>query len=239
MAESHNDILSYQEYKNGMEELQNTEGWQLARRLEHLGLSFYIFKTNRDYLLQCIEYFKTPEALLLWDVRNNAEMERFLKEVMRQLHNFAAGAKTLVEHTRILAREMYEGTDFLEEYEAEVTRRFTLNPMVQFVHKLRDYILHRDLPVTSANLTSKFDSSLRISIREMRAWRSWTGLSRQYVDTAQDEEKIEDIVTAYTNAIIGFHDWFHERHVELHKEAYGEAEELRQRLVNSRWHLKL
>ena len=222
-----------------MEELQNTEGWKLARKIERLGLSFYIFKANRDELFRSIAYFKNPEAMHLWDVRNNAQMDRFLSEVTRQLHNFVAAAKTLVEHTRIIMRELYEDTEFWKEYESEISQRFTLNPLVQFVHKLRDYMLHRDNPVTSANLSFEFDSSLRISIKEMRAWDSWTSLSRQYVNTANDEVKIEDIVVSYTDVIIGFHNWFYDRHIEIHKAAYQEAEELHRRLINSPWHVKL
>jgi hypothetical protein len=116
MNRSQDNPLTYQEYQDGLDKLQNTEGWRISRKIEHLGTSFYIFKTNYDELIQRIEYFKRPEAILLWDVRNNDQMEHFLKEVTRLLHNFVAAALTLVEHTRIMARGMYKGTEFWEEY---------------------------------------------------------------------------------------------------------------------------
>jgi hypothetical protein len=165
-------------------------------------------------------------------------MDQFLNEVTRQLHNFVAAAKTLVEHTRIIAREMYEGTDLWKEYETEIACRFVKNPLIQFVHKLRDYILHRKLPLTSAKLISVLNASLLISVKEMRNWNGWTGLSREFIESANDEEKIEDIVNAYFDVIFAFHDWFHKRQLEFHKETFMEAEKLRQRLVNSSWHIK-
>lgn len=236
MTKPHDDFKTYQEYRDGMEALANTQGFQLGQKYDRLGMSFYIFKRNHDELISSIEHFKQPRVMLLWD---DEEIGQFLNEVTRRLHNFVAAAKTLVEHTRIITRELYGDTEFWKEYDAEVTQRFTLNPAVQFVHKLRDYILHRDLPVTSARLSlTDFDSSLLISIEKMRDWDSWTGLSRQYVNTAKDQEKIEDIVRAYTESVISFHSWFYDRHVELHEEAYAETERLRQRLINSRWHLK-
>ena len=126
--------MTYQEYRDGLDKLQNTEGWRISKRIEHLGISAYIFKTNHDELVQRIEYFKRPEAMLLWDVRNRDQMPDYLKEVTRLLHNFVASAKTLVDHTRIIAREMYENTDFWKEYEAQIAQRLASNPLVQFVH---------------------------------------------------------------------------------------------------------
>jgi hypothetical protein len=64
-------------------------------------------------------------------------------------------------------------------------------------------------------------------------------VSRQYLPSAHNEEQIEDIVSAYTRSMISFHDWFSDRQAELHKQAFHDAEELRQRLVNSRWHYKV
>ena len=73
----------------------------------------------------------------------------------------------------------------------------------------------------------------------MREWDGWNELSRQYVNSANDDEKVEDIVLTYTKEVTSFHSWFNDRQLELHKEAFKEAEELRQRLVNSSWHLKI
>jgi hypothetical protein len=239
MNKSQDNPITYQEYRDGLDELENSDGWRISRKIEHLGASFYIFKSNYDELIQRIECFKRPEAILLWDVRNDDQLERFLKEVTRLLHNFVAAALTLVEHTRIIAREMYKDTEFWKEYNLQITNRFALNPLVQFVQGLRNYILHRDLPLTSASLSSTHEASLKINISKLRTWRRWETVARDYIQAANDDEKIEDIVKAYTSSILDFYNWFYERQLDLHKEAFREAEGLRQRLVNSSWHWKI
>jgi hypothetical protein len=231
--------LTFQEYKQSLQDLMNSDGWQVMKKFEHLALSFYVFKANNNELIKSIEDFKRPSSIVLWDILNKEQMEHFLKEVTRQLHNFVASAKTLVDHTRKLTREMYQGTEFLEEFDSEVTQRFRLNPLVQFVHKLRDYVLHRALPVTSATLGPDLDASIRISIKDMRSWDGWNSVAREFVNNAKDEEHIESIIGQYSKLILSFYEWFEERHTQLNKPVFEETEQIRQRLVRSKWHRKI
>jgi hypothetical protein len=238
MSDPQNTPLTFQEYLDGIEELKRTKGWIVAREIERIGRSYYIFKANYDELAESIWQIKLPINLPLWGDDSVKEMDQFLNEVTRQLHNFVAAAKSLVDHTRIVAREMYKGTELLNEIESEIAYRFVQNPLVHFVHKLRDYILHRNLPLVSAKLTSVLNASLLINIKELRDWNGWNEPSRKFIKSSNDEEKIEGIVNAYFDAIFAFHDWFHKRQLEFHKENFMEAERLRQRLVNSSWHIK-
>jgi hypothetical protein len=107
------------------------------------------------------------------------------------------------------------------------------------VQGLRNYILHRDLPLTSASLTSEHEASLQINIAKLRTWRKWEKVAREYIQNAKDDEKIEDIIKTYTSSILDFYNWFYDRQLDLHKEAFKDAEELRQCLVNYSWHLKI
>src|SRR5215204_3590730 len=102
MNDSQNTSLTFQEYLDGIEELKKTEGWIVARKMEQLGRSYYIFKANYDELAESIWQIKLPSSLPLWGDDSVKEMEQFLNEVTRQLHNFVAAAKTLVDHTRIV-----------------------------------------------------------------------------------------------------------------------------------------
>ena len=191
---------TYQEYRDGIDKLQKTEGWRISKRIEHLGISANIFEANYHELMSKIEYFKSDDAMSLWDYRNSIQMDNYLKEITRLLHNFVASALTLVEHTQIIARELYGTQPFWEEYRCEVAQKLSTNPNVQFVHNLRNYILHYDLPVTFASLTPECEQLVKIKIHTLREWSGWRGLSRQYLDSLGDEEKIEDIVAAYRKA---------------------------------------
>jgi hypothetical protein len=230
---------TYQEYREGIERLQNTKGWLISKRIEHLGVSGYIFEANYRELMNSIQYFKSDAAMDLWDYRNVDKMGNYLKEITRMLHNFVASARTLVDHTRIIARELYVSQPFLDEYQSQVDRRLLSNPTVQFVHDLRNFILHYDLPVTFASLTPDHEQLLKISILALRKWSGWKAVSRQYLSSAGDEQNVEDVVEEYTKAILAFHGWFSNRQLDLHKKEFSEAEELRRSLVSSRWHLPI
>lgn len=238
MNESKGKSMTFQEYLSKVEELQLSEGWIITEKFEHLGSTFHIFNINHKELLANIEQFKKPESLLLWDVRNKKEMDFFLKEVTRQLHNFVAGAKTFVDHTRIIAKELYENTEFWTEYETQVKQQFVLNPLVQFVHDLRNYILHRDLPLAFASLTFEINWSLRISLKDMRKWKEWKPLSKQYINS-KDDELIEYVINDYSKSIFSFHDWLYDRQLEIHKEAFDETNKIKFSIENSSWHIKM
>jgi len=142
----------------------------------------------------------------------------------------------LVDHPPNLSDKLYQGTQFADIYASEVEKRFTLNPAIQFVHRLRSYVLHCGLPEPSAVLSSNFETSLRINISMLREWHGWTKLARQYLETCNDDEKIEHIANIYFRSVSDFHEWFFNNQKVLHKQAFAEANALRERLINSKWH---
>ncbi len=231
------ESTTLEEYSEGIEALQQTEGWKIHQDMERLGLSFYIFHGNYHELINSLQ-ISSSEFLLHFDVNNSTEMQSFLKEVMRKFHNFVASALMLVDHTRILSDKLYKDTQFAETYAAEVEKRFKSDAAIQFVHRLRSYVLHCGLPEPSAVLNSKLEPSLKINIATLREWSGWTQLAREYLETCNDDEKIEDIATAYFKSVSDFHGWFFDNQKRLHEQAFAEANALRQRLANSKWHWK-
>ena len=246
MIEPKEKTQSYQDYLNKVEELQNSEGWIITKKMEPLDLTFHIFNMNRKALLASIEKFKEPESLILWNMRNNEEMDFYLKEVTRQLHNFVAAAKTFIESTHNIVKSIYgENREFESEYDASVKKYITLNPVVQFVHKLRHYILHKKIPFIVANLNSELNTNLKINLidfrndlKESNEKKNWNQLSIQFINS-EDDKIIEDIVRDYSKAILNFHDWLYDKQLKMHKEAFDETNEIKSSIENSSWHIKL
>jgi hypothetical protein len=235
MSAPETESLTLEEYLEGIEALQKTEGWRINQDIERLGWSFYILRGNYHDLLEDL-HINYADFLVRFDVRNKAELHAFLKEIMRKFHNFVASALMLVDHTRNLSKKMYAGTKFEAELNSEIEKRFKQNPQIQFVHRLRSYTLHCGLPEPSAVLSGNMEASLKISIVHLREWDGWTELARQYLQTCSDNEKMDDIATEYFNSIKDFHEWFFNNQKKLHGHAFAESNALRQRLVNSKWH---
>jgi hypothetical protein len=227
--------MTLDEYLEGIEKLQQTEGWKIHQDMERLGWSFYIFQGNYYDLIRSL-HIDYGDFLQHFDVRNRAAMQDLLKEVMRKFHNFAAGALMLVDHTRILSERLYNGSEFEQVYAAEIEKRFTQSLVVQFVHRLRNYVLHCGLPEPSAVLDSNLEASLRLNISKLREWSGWTQRAREYLDRFKGDIKIADVASAYFTAISDFHEWFFEKQKQLHEKEFAEGNALRERLSRSKWH---
>lgn len=238
MSTPESDTLTLQEYLDGIESLHKTKGWRIHEEIQRLGRSFYIFRANYEELTKTL-FLDYAQFLILSDVRNDKQMKEFLIEVTRRLHNFVAGAKTLVDHTRNVATGLYEkNSEFWPVYQAELNNRFTSNPLIQFVHCLRNYTVHKDLPLAAASLSSTFETAIRIDFLTLRDWDGWNAAAREYVKISGDDYKVEDIARSYYEAVSEFHEWFFQSQKKLHENEFAEANALRQRLANSKWHSK-
>jgi 1,4-alpha-glucan branching enzyme len=133
------------------EQIKATEGHRIQAKIRGLGSSYCVFESNYRWLVKALNYFGREEVLMeLWKEDNRAKLESFTDEVTRLLHNFLAGAKSLVDHTRVFNDHMYEGHGFKKIYQEKVDRDLKHSPIVCFVQ-------------TSATtcFTSSFPSLLR------------------------------------------------------------------------------
>jgi len=238
-----NDFSTFKERDKAAEKLMSLDGWQTGRKIERLEISIFIFRGNLEDIMKRIEFFKSPSSLILQDVRNRDELHQFFKEITRLLHNYLASAMTLVDHTRILVRELYDGenfSQFKDEYDSKKMICFAENPLHQFIQGLRNYIIHKELPVIGSILNlNEIKSDLIIDISELRNNFEWNKFAKEFMDSKNDDEKLESIVLDYFKLVLDFHDWFYARQLEVHSEIFKEANDLRERIHNSRWTIKM
>ena len=84
---------------------------------------------------------------LIQNVRNDRVRQLYFAELYRLLHNYLASVKALVDHSRRLV-DGYTGIDgstFVDEYRSQ-TGQLAGNPVVAFVHDLRNVLTHQRLP---------------------------------------------------------------------------------------------
>jgi hypothetical protein len=110
-----------------------------------------------------LEGATTPQAAtVLWSLQNRPQLEQFQREVTRLLHNFVAAAFSLVDHARRFFGKHYKDAKSFPDYEDEVKRRFTEDPLCQFVQGLRNYFIHRKPPNISSTMSLSQGQAARI-----------------------------------------------------------------------------
>lgn len=242
-AHNANDFATYKERDKAVEKLMSLNGWLIGEKIERLEISIFIFGRNFEELMRSIESFKKPTSFILLDVRNRDELHEFFKEVTRLLHNYLASAMTLVDHTRILVRELYNEekfAEFNEEYSSKIKVTFAENPLHQFIQGLRNYIVHKELPMVGAIINfNDINANLTVDMSVLSENFDWSKYAREFLKSKDNDEKLETLVTEYFKIVYEFHQWFYSRQLEIHAEEFKEANELKERIANSRWTPKI
>jgi len=218
------------------EQMKATEGFRLHLKIRALRNSYYVFEANYRNLSVALDRVGKIENLTtLWAVDNRDKLDRLLAEITRLLHNFLAGAKTLVDHTRVFKNDVYKGKGFEKVYQAKVDRDLVDSPVVSFVQDLRHYALHKQLPITSAELSFQgseggtikdYDSTIKLDVNSLREWDRWRVKSRIYLDALDNKVKIKEVAEQYEAAIRSFYQWFGEQQNQMHRVEFEELSNL-------------
>lgn len=159
------------------------------------------------------------------------------REINRRVHNFLAGAKTLIDHTRAFMNEFYEGTPLRAEYEAQKDI-LAADELCRFVGDLRNYSLHRDLPVHI--LRHSYDRrngvvvSVEITKSRLEEWGGWSAPGKRFLANAGAVIDPLALIDAYSAKIEAHQDWLDASLGDHHAIALQELEQLnqeKQRLV--------
>ncbi len=90
-----------------------------------------MFCGNYEQLAKALIFYESPESTALWiETQPNLNSFYIIEEIIRLLHNFAAGAMTLVDHTRNEANKLDsvpQLSSFRNEYNEEIQRKNVLS----------------------------------------------------------------------------------------------------------------
>ena len=203
-----------------------------------LSITYYAFNQNYDELNQLLAAFSKPEiGLEIARVGNERKLDAFLIEVTRRLHNYLGSAKSLVEHTRVLVKELYSGTAFYKEYVDEKDRTFKNSPLHHFVQDLRNYNVHRGLSqtaaVTSFGRDIGLDTSIKLPRRSLQNWDGWSSHARAYLKMSKGDVKLQEVVASYTAEVRTFYEWLGRKQEEVHEEEFRELKSSKQSIESS------
>ncbi|MCA4157729.1 hypothetical protein [Priestia megaterium] len=216
------------------EQMNSTEGWRITNKIRIFSVSVYTFQKNNEEIEKLLNLYETNTDMVIriMSVDNRKEFEYFLQEVTRLLHNYLAAAKTLIDHTRKLFQDEYKGTDFEEEYNNKIKELFINSSVSKFIQDLRNYSLHRTLPITGANLSFNRESGMSHSVHlakeSLIGWEKWTKKASEYLNNQGDKISLLQLIKEYTEIVIGFQKWFQEKQYEIHSDSLKELEKLQE-----------
>jgi len=217
-----------------LDKLNSMPEYKLLLRIKSLEASFYVFQRNfKELNSLLIKHSDVNEAIQLQGVKTRV----FLYEITRLLHNFVTSVKSLIEHTRVIYREIYESAEEFPEYQVEVDRRFTNNPLAQFVEDLRDYCLHYKLPAISSVLhfsrlppTPVFESRVELKIEELNKYSKWSHLAKEYLSSQNKPINLLHVTDEYYVLVKDFYNWLQLRQREIHYQEFAKVDSIQREL---------
>jgi hypothetical protein len=218
--------------------IHSSRGMEHVNRSHHRTFSLNIFRMNAQELIEIARRVNDPdEGLRLMSQDNREAGQQTHREVTRRVHNFVAASLTIVEHTRIFMREHYRNTPIFGRYQAKVDAEFANEPLVRFVHDLRNFMLHNGLPESEMflNFQSNPDlpngggvltTGIHIRAAQLLVWRRWSVPARTYIESSGEFVDIRTFAEAYTDKIVSFHDWLQGELNQFHLADLGELRAL-------------
>jgi hypothetical protein len=196
-------------------ELRASPEWAHATRFDAFVPSVRLLEANAYELRRAVNYLTNDRRSILFD---RIELEPWLEEIARLLHNVVAAVKTLVDHTRALVKDLY-GDAGMPGY-ADRVETLLSNPVVPFVQETRHLFLHWKLPPIVHSSGDGWNRRLKLRKKDLLAWSRWTTPARKYLEDSPEYIEIAPLIEQYLALIREFYAWFEEQERVNHAAVY-------------------
>jgi hypothetical protein len=221
-----------------MDELKGSVGHEVITALESLGWTVYTFQANHRDLKTLLEFVETDPRGddLFLPLRHRDKLHEALREIIRRLHNFAASAKSLEDHTRVLRKHMHQrpsermhrDLELDEETQGRIDKLFIQDRLAQFVQQLRDYAVHRGLPGAEFRMSQQkggpIVKQVRLPVQQLVVGWDWNTRSKAYMESCGQSVPLLETIEEYERRTREFYVWFEDHYRELYA---SEIEEYR------------
>ena len=187
--------------------------------IQTLHINYMVYRKNYDELIMLMDKFNDPMIFRSLAMGSNDGLiiaSETILEFTRLLHNFLASVKMLIETTRRWVNEQFEGTEFLSAYQKQIDDRFLKNMQAKFLEDLRNFTLHRALPIAYPQIRfqevneHELKSSLGIVLikQHLLEGDKWSELGRlQLQMELGNEVDIRPIIESYNSNVTEFTRW--------------------------------
>jgi len=225
----------WEEFQKLIKEIENSPGQKIIEEVDRLKRGLRMVKHNKDELIKVAQVLKQPKAVpKLWAVDQRDALHTLMEEVGRLLHNFLSSAFSLVDYMRSHRKHLYLNSEFNQEIEAEIQKRFINDDDHLIAQGLRNYIIHIGFPPVGATLhyadgDKDFNSDFNISIESLLKWNEWSGKQKQALARIGDIIDILLFAERYFTKVESFYLWLWSRQEGIHKKEIDDANQLRER----------
>lgn len=211
-------------------EIAAAPGFRGHSAIELIWRFLYVFVGNAMELKAHLESLEDP-AVALPAMSNAPEYseanEKFDRELVRRLHNFASSVKSLIDLTRNVVAEMYPDGELRAEYDRR-TKEFAANPRRRLVQQLRNYVLHNRLaPTIESSKFARVEGGNRFAMTNQilldyrtlleRGKKCFDAGVRQLLESDAELDLL-DLVNEYLAQVGEFHVWLYEAQHREHKD---------------------
>ena len=126
-------MKNFSEFKEVMDEIENSRAFEIDSEAFKLENSFKILVVNFGYLQD------VTQQIPVFDARQRQEKEKFMIEATRCFVNYLSSAGAFKDHTRRYVRKLYDSTENAldGEYQDKVNKEFLRDPLARFIEALR------------------------------------------------------------------------------------------------------
>lgn len=193
---------------------------EAAKNVHRLGFSFAVLQRNHIELTLAIRYLTSRKvAHEMIGVDDRWHRQEGMGEVLSLLHNYVASAKSLVEHSRRIHGKAYQPKELREECGRQIQARFVSDPLIQFVHDLRNMALHYRLPtlrMTTSIQSGEMAVRLQLVRADLEEWKEWTAHSKVFLGNAAEKIDLLETVDGYHSRVTAYYRWFRAEQDKAH-----------------------
>lgn len=199
-----------------------------------LGISTYTFLKNRADIIAFLDRVESGDLTL------GPDPEALLREISRLLHNFLAAASTLVDHTR-KTMTAYASVPEVQASYNQKKQALVESPLQIFVKDLRNYTLHKQLPVAGITTTFTRDpqsdsftvcAEVYLDSAQLNDWPKWTSLAQQYLSAAPPQLSVRTVVNDYYDLVTTLYTWLETCLTTHHQPALGTLEARKREILS-------
>jgi hypothetical protein len=207
-----------------LDAIEQHPGTVAHQRWRSLSQVHQVLLANEAELLALLDQVEGDDQLAVRVTSNIGPQDlkdAFYRELIRRLHNYLSALKMLVDHTRNLMRA-YGGTTFASEYSTR-TAVFASDGRTRVMQKLRDYLLHYQLPPIGVSVSVKTDGDsekLEVFVFLNRdsalRWSDWPKAAREFLTAQEPHIPLRDLIRGYSSDTATLYGWLYPQFTDLH-----------------------